>query len=233
MEPTRIHVLQHVAYEDPGCIKIWAEQNRHPLATTHLYESDPLPELDQFDWLVILGGPMSVNDTEIHSWLDPEKSLIKKAIDAGKTVLGICLGAQLIASALGYAVYRNHETEIGWFPIQAESDSLLFSGTKSFTTFHWHGETFDLPTSAQWLASSDGCANQAFAFNRVLGLQFHLEATAETISKMVTFGETELVRGKYIQSAAEILEKTELLQANNERMYRILDHLATGKHVHF
>ncbi|MFT3795075.1 type 1 glutamine amidotransferase [Flavobacterium sp.] len=233
MEPIRIHVLQHVAFEEPGCIQTWADQNRHPLSVTRLFEDHTLPKPDDFDWLIVLGGPMSVNETDVYPWLDPEKRLLKKTIDSGKTVIGICLGAQLIASALGYAVYRNKETEIGWFPIQAESDSLLFNGTKSFTAFHWHGETFDLPASAQWLASSDACTNQAFAMDRVLGLQFHLEATVDTVSKMVTFGQHELVPGNYIQSAAEILEKTELLEANNERMYRILDHLATGKHVHF
>lgn len=233
MEKIRIQVLQHIAYEDPGCIQIWADQNRHPFSITHLYQADVLPDPDHFDWLIVLGGPMSANDTETHPWLDAEKRLLKKAIDSGKTVIGICLGAQLIASALGYAVYRNKETEIGWFPIQAESSNLLFAGTRSFTAFHWHGETFDLPASAQWLASNDACANQAFAIGRVLGLQFHLEATADTIAKMVTFGEHELVPGKFIQPAAEILEKAELIQANNQRMYRILDHLASEKDVDF
>ena len=140
--------------------------------------------LDACRGVIVMGGPQSANDS--HPGLLAELTLIEQAVSAGTPVLGICLGAQLIAKALGARVYRNPEKEIGWAPVYfteaAESDAV-FSGIVSPTTlFHWHGETFDLPAGAEWLAYSDKCRHQAYRFgSNVYGVQFHPEITPEMI----------------------------------------------------
>ena len=128
-------------------------------------------------------------------WLVSEKQFIREAIRSGKPVLGICLGAQLIASAMGAGVYRNPLKEIGWFPIRgiSSNDSSVFCFPPSMIVFHWHGETFDLPPGATRLAKSDGCENQAFQFGQsVIGLQFHLETTPLAAREMVLNCRNEL-----------------------------------------
>jgi GMP synthase-like glutamine amidotransferase len=154
-----------------------------------------------------LGGPMSVNDEADLPWLKEEKHFISEAISSGKPVLGICLGAQLIANALGARVYPGRHKEIGWFDIECTSnDPDLFRFPKTATVFHWHGETFDLPPGASRLARSAGCENQAFQIgSRVMGLQFHLETTPESAASIISHCRYELVEGTFIQSEDELL----------------------------
>jgi GMP synthase-like glutamine amidotransferase len=149
--------------------------------------SRPLP-IEGVHGLIVMGGPMSAND-EL-AYIRRELDLIREAVAAGMPVLGVCLGAQLIAKALGGRVYRNPVKEIGWFPIgwteAAGRDPLLAGLGEPETVFHWHGETFDLPEGAQWLAASEACRNQAFRFGRnVYGFQFHLEVTPEMIADWI------------------------------------------------
>jgi GMP synthase (glutamine-hydrolysing) len=141
------------------------------------------------DWesaeaLIFLGGPMSANDDL--PYLREELGIIQRAVAVGKPVLGICLGAQLAARALGARVYRNPVKEIGWAPVAwreaAHTDPLFHGFADPEIVFHWHGETFDLPAGAVWLASSEACRHQAFRSGSAYGLQFHLEATPEMIS---------------------------------------------------
>ena len=135
--------------------------------------------------MILLGGSMSANDNL--SFIQREIEHVQVAVQAGKPVLGICLGAQLIAKALGSKVYRNAQTEIGWAPVtftNAARNDPLFRGYDSEVIFHWHGETFDLPEGASLLASSAACRHQAFRLgDRVYGLQFHLEVTPEMIAQ--------------------------------------------------
>ena len=204
----RAHCLQHVPFEGLGCIEPWLVAARYEITFTRLFERAELPEPGTVDFLVVLGGPMSVNDEAEFSWLAPEKRFIRRAIEAGTPVLGICLGAQLIASALGARVWRNHEKEIGWFPVEATLpvDPALFRFPPLIEVFHWHGETFDLPPGAVRLARSAGCENQAFQLGRsALALQFHLETTPAAARAMVEHGRAELQPTRYVQSAAEIL----------------------------
>lgn len=112
----RIHYIQHVAYETLGCIEDWVLLHGHTLSATKCYEDAAFPETDAFDWLIILGGPMSVNDHLQHPWIDKEKKFVQQAIASGKTILGICLGAQMIAATLGYSVYPNREKKSAGFP---------------------------------------------------------------------------------------------------------------------
>ena len=143
----RVHVLQHVPFEGLGSIEPWLVQRDTEIRYTRLFERDPLPDLDAVDLLVAMGGPMSVNDEAQFSWLEPEKRTVREAIEREIRVLGICLGAQLIASALGSRVYPNAVKEIGWWPIQGgiQGTEEAFRFPSQCTVFHWHGETFDLP----------------------------------------------------------------------------------------
>src|SRR5690554_3748130 len=176
----RAHYFQHVPFEGLGSIEEWLQAKQFHLTATRFYENTALPELQAVDFLIVMGGPMSVNDEVQHPWLTAEKQFIQQMILAGKPVLGICLGAQLIASAMGARVYPNPEKEIGWWPIYsvANGNNDVFRFPPVTSVFHWHGETFDLPDGAIRLAESAGCGNQAFQLGHtVVGMQFHLETT--------------------------------------------------------
>lgn len=229
MQQLRIHYFQHVHFEGPGSIEEWCDRHGHSLSSTKFYGDFKLPSLADIDWLIIMGGPMSINDEEKFKWLTVEKQFIQKAIQAGKTILGICLGAQLLAEMLGAKVYQNAYKEIGWFPIELTSSAIqngLFSNLDlKPTVFHWHGDTFDLPKNAVHLAQSKGCKNQAFLLNKITGLQFHLEMTEQSLEKMLEHGKSELVDGKYIQSKNEMLDNQSLIEDNKKMLFSILDKL--------
>lgn len=202
----RVHVLQHVPFEGLGSIEGWLTKQGASVAYTRFYESATLPNARDIDFVIVLGGPMSVNDEHEFPWLVEEKRFVASAIYADKAVLGICLGCQLIASALGSRVYPSPFKEIGWFPVKGESHiSESFRFPASVNVFHWHGETFDLPPSAVHLASSEGCRNQAYQVGRnVLGLQFHLEATSASAEAIISKCSDELTPGRFIQTAEEL-----------------------------
>jgi GMP synthase-like glutamine amidotransferase len=225
------HLFQHVPFEGLGSIGPWLEARRAVVTATRFFEDADLPEAESLDLLVVMGGPMSVNDEELHPWLLAEKRFIAQAIRRGKAVLGVCLGAQLIAAALGARVYPHAEKEIGWFPIYSQPSPQAFPGeaVPSFRfpaeslVFHWHGETFDLPTGAVHLAWSQACLNQAFQYGRtVVGLQFHLEMTLRTVRELVDDGRDELVPARCIQSEVEILSAPAERYAENNRLMAAL-----------
>jgi len=225
----RTHYLQHVPFEGLGSIAPWLEAAGYEITNTRLFESAKFPDLNKIDLLVVMGGPMSVNDEDDFPWLVSEKHFIREAINSGKPVLGICLGAQLIASAAGARVCRNPVKEIGWFPIEGivPRDSSIFSFPPKVEVFHWHAETFDLPSGATRLAKSEGCGNQAFQIGKsVIGLQFHLETTPKAARAIVSYCRNELVPAKYIQMEDEILSaKKEKYKSINQLMGSILSFL--------
>lgn len=205
----RIHVLQHVPFEGPAAIAHWARNRGHSLSVSHLYAGDPPPDLDRFDRLVVMGGPMSVVDEAEHSWLEHEKARIDEAIRGGKSVVGICLGAQLVAEALGAHVSRNPHKEIGWLPVRlteaARAHPLCADLPVTQQVFQWHGDTFELPPGAVQLASSEACEQQAFLFgDRVLALQFHLESTTQSVDALCEHCADELFPGPYVQTAEQM-----------------------------
>ena len=156
-----IHYLQHVPFEGLGSIANWVGQAGHNLTGSRLYAGEALPDPAALDWLIVMGGPMGVHDERHHPWLTREKQLIEQAIGQEKTVLGICLGAQLIADVLGARVYANEHREIGWFPVRRTSEAadcaLGRVLPEQVEVFHWHGDTFDLPAGGKrLLQKADG-----------------------------------------------------------------------------
>lgn len=223
----RIHVLQHVPFEDLGSMAQDFEERRYPVTSTHWYRGEKPPTLNSFDVLIVMGGPMGVHDEAQHPWLIPEKALIHAAIDADKIVVGICLGAQLIAHVLGAKVVPNKHREIGWFPLalqtQPEHSPLGDALPAQLEVFHWHGDTFDLPQDALWLASSEACANQAFSVgDKIFGFQFHLETTEASARALVRECGDELDGSTFVQSAEQIMASKERFTALNSVMSAVL-----------
>jgi len=225
----RIQCLQHVAFEGPARLADWARSRGHTLATKELFGSEPLPAVEDFDWLVALGGPKGVYD-EQYPWLIAEKQLIEQTLRAGKAVLGVCLGAQLLADVLGAGVWRNRHKEIGWFPARRTSSAAASAVFRSlppeFVPFHWHGDTFDLPAAALHAAESEGCRNQAFECGLAWGLQFHLEATPASVKALIHNCAAEIGSGPYEQSADELLRDSAHFLALEPILDRLLDRIA-------
>jgi GMP synthase-like glutamine amidotransferase len=222
-----VHYLQHVEFEGLGLIEQWLTAHGHTLSGSRLYAGDALPELESVDLLIIMGSPMSVNDEQALPWLREEKAFIRRALTADKAMLGICLGAQLIAAALGQPVYANAEREIGWFRVTGNThhNGAAFHFPGQFHALHWHGETFDLPPGAILLASSDACENQAFQLGRsVIGLQFHLEADRALLERFVTADAQALSPERWVQTAGQILSVDDMTLT---RSAALLDHVLT------
>ncbi|MBU0995058.1 MAG: gamma-glutamyl-gamma-aminobutyrate hydrolase family protein [Proteobacteria bacterium] len=230
----RAHYLQHVPFEGLGSIEPWLRENGYEITHTPFFESVDLPDMDDTGLLIVMGGPMSVNDEALFPWLRKEKQFIRSAIRSGKPVLGICLGAQLIAAAMGAKVYPNSEKEIGWFPVQGieTSDDSVFHFPSTVDVFHWHGETFDLPLGAVRLAKSVACENQAFQLGQsVIGLQFHLETTPESAMDIVSHCRNELVPARFVQSEKTVMAVApDQFETINSLMAEVLVFL-TGKNI--
>ncbi len=224
----KIYYLQHVPFEDVAYLGNWSKKNGVHLGRTRLYEDDPYPSLSDFDVLIIMGGPMGVYDEQKYAWLKTEKAYILKAIQNNKIVVGICLGAQLIATVLGAKVYPNPHKEIGWFSVQktpqAQNTSLGKILPESFMAFHWHGDTFDIPKAAVHLAESKACKNQAFVYqNRVIALQFHLESTQSSIESLIQNCRDKLISIPFIQTADQIREGYQQIESLNTIMDKLMN----------
>jgi GMP synthase-like glutamine amidotransferase len=230
----RVQHFRHVEFENLGSIESTLKSAGHSISTTRMYANDPLPSVDDFDWLIVMGGPMGANDDAIFPWMGPEKKLIRHTIEAGKRVLGVCLGSQLIAAALGARVYKNPQREIGWFEIQRALDvdqhpfGALFPPKTE--VFHWHGDTFDLPKGAIRLASSAGCLNQAYAIsNHVVALQFHLEMQPHLAKELTIHCADELGDAPYVQTPERIMADPSHFERINKIMASLLKTLADAK----
>lgn len=228
----KIHHFQHVHFEGLGAIGPWGETNAHTLSATRFFRGERLPKLEDIDWLIVLGGPMGVQDEQRCPWLTQEKRFIEEAIKNRKIVLGICLGAQLIADVLGAKVFRNRFKEIGWFPVEltsASAASLIFKKLPQlFEAFHWHGDTFDPPTGASRIAQSVACENQAFVYDqRIVGLQFHLETTREGAEQPIKCCAEDIVDAPFIQSPNGILSSDAPFEEINKQMGILLDELVS------
>lgn len=234
-----ICILQHVPFEGAGTILPYFEGKGHQINMVHCYQEYQLPELESLDLLIVMGGPMSISDINKYPYLIEIKEFISKSIAQNKWILGVCLGAQLVAEALGAGVKKNHSKEIGWYPVQqtpAAIDSWLADLLPcEFTCLHWHGDTFDIPDGAVHVARSQACENQAFVWNdRVIGLQFHLEFTPQSTQNLIDRSQDELAerddgsgttKGQWIQTEQQLLEDTPMFDAANNIMAGLLEHI--------
>lgn len=224
----RLHYLQHVPFEDMATIEDWGKNKGHVISRTLLFEGETPPDPEKFDWLVIMGGPMNIYEDGRYPWLKEEKKFIKKTIEEGRIVLGICLGAQLIADILGRKMRKNKYREIGWYPVsltpEAQTSEIFGVLPERFVALQWHGDTFEVPPGAVRTAESDACINQAFQVGKAIGLQFHLESSMDSIDELIKNCSNELSGGgDYVQSEEEILAGARLIPKMNRLMARFLD----------
>jgi GMP synthase-like glutamine amidotransferase len=228
-----VHILQHVPFEGPGMITDWCRSKSHPVSFTRFYAPGfTLPDPASVDLLVVMGGPMGVYDEKDLPWLSTEKTFLAEAMRLDKRILGVCLGAQLLASVAGASVGRAPQKEIGWFEVfpteAAAGHPWFYALLKDHPVlFHWHGDRFEVPPGASNLAFTEANDNQAFLLgDRILGLQFHGEIRAGDLAPMVKAGSGELQAGKYIQSPSSMLCHPSLEQAH-AFMRGVLTHLAS------
>ena len=229
----KVLTFRHVPHEGLGTIEPFLKRAMVQIEYCDLFRANHIPDTpDKYDFIISMGGPMNVDETECYPFLKAERAFISNAIQAGKPVLGICLGAQLIARALEARVYPGPQKEIGWHSIQlskAGKEDRVFGAMEISepVVFQWHGDTFDLPKGAALLASSAFFPNQAFRFkNSVYAFQFHIEVTRDMIADWLEKGEDELkplapsVSKERI--VREINQYETILQEAAEKVYEVL-----------
>lgn len=221
--------IEQAPFETAASLADWATERGHTVETIAAYDGKPYPKMGAFDGVFIMGGPMNVYQHRDHPWLVAEKAFIQDCLAEQKYLIGACLGAQLLADALGGKVFQNPHREIGWHPVRlaeaAKTTGLAAVLPACFTAFHWHGDTFTLPAGAVHLAESDGCHHQAFLFGRrVLGLQFHLEYTRQSIEDLMRYCPEDLAcSGRYVQSAEQIRAGYPILNQTQHWLRSLMD----------
>lgn len=230
----RFLCLQHVPFEGPAALADWARTRGHRIDCHALYESAELPPLGEYDGLMIMGGPMNIYEEANYPWLAVEKSYIRSALESGHAIIGICLGAQLVADALGASVRPGPGPEIGWFPIhRTDTCPRDFPLPDELTVFHWHGDQFDLPEGTTPIAQTDVCPVQGFTDGtRILALQCHLEATPESVAALLSNCGEELHPGPHIMAADRLRSEPETTYRSMQRaLFEILDQMTRSIEV--
>jgi len=227
----RILIIVHVESEGPGTLGTFLESAGGRLVTARLYAGDTLPRnADEFDAVVSMGGPMNVYEEEAYPFLRQETEFLKQAVETDLPVLGVCLGAQMMAKACGAKVDLAAAREVGWGEITLTQDGLsdsLFHGVPdTMTVFQWHEDVFRIPTGGKLLAGSVICPHQAFRFRNALGLQFHVEVTAEILTQW--FSDVQGAELGVILEKYNDVKTT--LDRNAQQIYRnFLSLIGTGK----
>ncbi len=227
-------IIKNIASEGPGTIEDYLRAIKAPYKIIDLWDNKKAPDLSDFSHLVVMGGPMAVYEMEKYAFLKEEALLIERAIKSNLHVLGICLGAQMIAHVLGAKVYPGMTREIGWYQVKLTEEGLkdqvmsqLLTEDRKATIFQWHGDTFDIPDGTVRLASSELFENQAFRFsNGVYALQFHIEVTPDIIREWFkddktfnleeTISETEKLFQAYHRRAKNFYSKFFTLRYSDE-----------------
>lgn len=221
----KVLVFQHTPEEVPGSLLPWLKERNLSHQIFHTYQGLPFPHQEDFDWLIVLGGPMNVDQTDLHPWLVTEKEFIRNWLQTEKPYLGICLGGQLLAQCLGARVKKNSVREIGQWPLTKTSVLHPFfeSWPNTLDVFQWHEDTFELPQNCSSLFSSPACANQAFsAGKKRIGLQFHPEAEIPWI--LLNYSDFEFQSSeKYVQSKEACEKKFSLIPEMQKHFHSLLD----------
>lgn len=225
-----ILIITHAKFERPGIIHAWADSNQHSVQILAPYRDETLPAINDIDLLIIMGGPQSPSQLDAYPYLALEIDYIKECLIANKPMLGICLGAQLIAEALGAKTERSPHKEVGAFPIQlttaAKQDVVFKRFQEEFTVMHWHYDMPGLPDGAQILATSHGCPRQVIRFKmNAYGLQCHFEMTAELIAGMIKHCKQDLAPSTYTQQPEAMLATN--FSTMHQYLTQLLTHLST------
>lgn len=216
----KVNILKHVEFEGPGYFLDIFEDMDFDIKVHELYNGDKPWEYDS-DLILIMGGPMNIQDEQNYPFLKKEKEYIAKSIQSGKKIIGICLGAQLIADVLGAKVNRGEYKEIGWFTLKKKANEIMRFLPEYATVFHWHSDSFELPNEASNIFSTDVTQNQAFIYkDNVLALQFHLEMDEPIIRNLLRNCKNELDDSKYVMSENEILKGLEKYSYSNKKMLK-------------
>jgi GMP synthase-like glutamine amidotransferase len=201
MRPLRLAILSHSQPTRPDAVVDWAFDRGHAPDVRSIYAGEPLPALEDFDFLVVMGGPMSATDDDRYPWLLEETQLIEKSMAANKAVLGLCLGGQLIARACSTPVVKHEHWEVGWHKVRVEDP---YVGKGELVAFQWHQDTFRLPSGATRIASNSVTREQGFRLSsKIVGLQFHPEAVHDWVKTCVE--EDPYPEGPYVQDRQEIV----------------------------
>lgn len=227
-----IHYFQHDHFEDLGYIGEWADSRNFATSVTRFDLNPELPSLDSFDWLVVMGGKMGVNDSAEFPWIADEIEFIKKVIQSGKIVIGICLGSQLVAKALGARVYKNIDQEIGFMPVYfnkiALNDTVFRHFPGELTVMHMHFDVFDLPSGATAMSNNAVTPCQAFRYKKnAFALQFHFEITESNAPVFIREITPEIIPGKHVQTPDEMLSQIICCRYNNQIFNNVLDSILT------
>ncbi|EHJ08509.1 type 1 glutamine amidotransferase [Staphylococcus simiae] len=222
----RINVLQHTPNEGIGFIRDWAKDNGHDIYIYHPYfYNGILPSAQDTDLLIILGGPMSPNDS--YDWIVEERELIRTLLTENKPIFGACFGAQQITKALGYTVTKSPVKEVGWDTVYLKTDTIP-DIPQQLTALHWHEDMFQIPNNAKLLFSSDHLTNQGFLLNdNVIGLQFHFEPGPFEVKEIVTNDFSYVVDSVLSQTPQDIINH-EVPEENKKVMYTLLDYIVSS-----
>ncbi len=215
----KVLAIQHSAADTPAAAGEIVKALGHSLQVARTVEAngDPIPTTVDADALMLFGGPASLSAREQPDWIEPERELVKKYVDAGKRVMGICLGSQILASALGAPVTRNANPEVGWHLVDrvASNSEIVEAFPSQFMAFHWHQDTFGIPDGARHILKSDGCDHQGFALDdRVFGFQCHLEANRRTVDVFLMASQMHKQAGRFVQTERMIRQGAELYLAS-------------------
>jgi GMP synthase-like glutamine amidotransferase len=216
----KVHILRHSDGTPAGLLPEWLKSHGYQWKTHNLHRGEPLPLANEIDWLIILGGCMNADEESKYPWLALEKNLIAELLVQKKRVLGLCLGGQLMARALGAAVRKHKHWEVGWHEVELAQNQKL-------KVFQFHQDTFDIPNGAHHFASNAITPNQGFRYgSNAVGLQFHPEATAEWVRECAE--ERDFPSGPHVQSPEEILAQLHLLEAQREWFFNLLSEIESA-----
>ena len=228
----RLHLLHHDPVDFSRTnISLWAENKGYAIAHTYLCNNQALPAMEDFDWLIVMGGSQHAWEEDVHPWLTAEKAFIARALEDNKIILGICFGAQLLAESLGAEVFVNRHIEIGWYEVTLTPEgqrSYLFRDVpEQFTTFHWHADHFALPPGCTRLAYSKVTENQAYVSRErpLAGIQFHPEYRLESVKYVVRKFGDKMQKGPYAAGKEKILSQIDQIPETYALMAAILDNM--------